>query len=275
MGILERLEAFFERLVEGIFKKGFRGGMQPIEIGKVLSREMEAKRTISISRIYVPNYYIVRLPQGELEKITPIRMTLIKELSEHLTREARKYGYSFTGELSISFEEIKDKARAGELMVESKFVENASYDFDVEEDVEGEPVPYESSSHNMEDTEGIRNAEEIPESTIVAQRIKEGEPFLTVIHGNDEGASFHIKMDAETTHIGRKETNEICLHDLNVSRVHAVIQKVAGEFIIRDLESKNGTFLNDERISEDLLKDGDVIRMGTTALRFKLTSKKE
>lgn len=274
MGILERLEAFFERLVEGIFKRGFRGGMQPIEIGKALNREMEAKRTISISRIYVPNYYIVRLPQGELEKITPIRMTLIKELSEHLTREARKYGYSFTGELSISFEEITDKARAGELMVESKFVENASYNFDVEEDAESMESD-ESSSYEMEDTEGIRDAEEIPESTIVAQRIKEGEPLLTVIHGNDEGSSFRIKMDAETIHIGRKETNEICLHDLNVSRVHAVIQKVAGEFIIRDLESKNGTFLNDERISEDLLKDGDIIRMGTTALRFKLTSKKE
>jgi len=68
--------------------------------------------------------------------------------------------------------------------------------------------------------------------------------------------------------IGRSEESEIVLVDPSVSRAHAVVEIDAGEAVVRDLGSTNGTFVNGRRIEAKPLRDGDELRFGNTRMRF-------
>jgi pSer/pThr/pTyr-binding forkhead associated (FHA) protein len=69
--------------------------------------------------------------------------------------------------------------------------------------------------------------------------------------------------------IGRDAEAGIQILDRSASRFHAEIFPVGGMYFVRDLDSKNGTFVNDERLTdEELLREGDVIKIGTTELVF-------
>ncbi|HPQ39694.1 MAG TPA: FHA domain-containing protein [bacterium] len=68
--------------------------------------------------------------------------------------------------------------------------------------------------------------------------------------------------------VGRDAANEIQILDQKVSRRHMTVEKRKGFFILKDLGSRNGTFLNDVRVSESELKAGDRIRVGNTNLCF-------
>lgn len=70
------------------------------------------------------------------------------------------------------------------------------------------------------------------------------------------------------TNIGRNSTNHLMLNDLRVSRTHAQIRAVGDEFIIFDIGSSGGTYINGERISQRKLKPGDVISLAGIKLIF-------
>ena len=85
----------------------------------------------------------------------------------------------------------------------------------------------------------------------------------------DSGSAERHAVAAESV-IGR-EGCEVTLADQEVSRRHAAIRSVEGGLGIEDLESRNGTFVNDERIDGiRALRDGDQVRVGDTVLRFEL-----
>ena len=64
--------------------------------------------------------------------------------------------------------------------------------------------------------------------------------------------------------IGRQEDNDICLEDDLVSRKHAEVQLLDRRMVLRDLQSRNGTFANAEAVSEKVLRHGDVIKIGSS-----------
>ena len=65
MSVLRNLEAKLEGLVEGAFSRAFKSKVQPVEIARKLAKEMEDNKTVSLSRTYVPNQYLVYLsPEG-------------------------------------------------------------------------------------------------------------------------------------------------------------------------------------------------------------------
>lgn len=73
-----------------------------------------------------------------------------------------------------------------------------------------------------------------------------------------------------STDIGRANTNTIVLQNATVSRQHAKIKAEKNEFVLFDLGSANGTFVNDQRITDPVtLKDGDVVRFGELEFLFK------
>lgn len=71
-----------------------------------------------------------------------------------------------------------------------------------------------------------------------------------------------------TTRIGRSEEGEVVLVDPSVSRAHAVVEIGSRGAIVRDLGSKNGTYVNGRRIESETLRDGDELRFGNTRMRF-------
>jgi len=78
----------------------------------------------------------------------------------------------------------------------------------------------------------------------------------------------HLQLGNSPVSIGRQTDNTLVLPDDLTSRHHCVIEPWEGGFRIRDLESANGTKLNDKRISSDLLDNGDVVQIGNATLRF-------
>ncbi len=76
-----------------------------------------------------------------------------------------------------------------------------------------------------------------------------------------------IPLAGHRVTVGAEASNDVVLdHDRTVSRVHGVFEQLGSAWLLRDLGSRNGTFVNGERISERVLRDGDEIRLGTTRL---------
>ena len=97
---------------------------------------------------------------------------------------------------------------------------------------------------------------------------------LEVTAGPRKGSRLSIEPGERPT-LGRDETSDFLVPDQKVSRRHCEVF-FAGELpTIRDLASKNGTFVNDSRVGEIELKDGDIVRLGECELRFSLVDSRE
>ncbi len=92
------------------------------------------------------------------------------------------------------------------------------------------------------------------------------DPKLEAISGPLEGSAFPLSNGDIS--IGREPSNAISILDSSVSRRHCLIQKVAEQFRIKDLESRNSTLVNGVPIQERLLEDGDEIKVGNSVFVF-------
>src|SRR6266852_1004800 len=91
-------------------------------------------------------------------------------------------------------------------------------------------------------------------------------PRLTAIAGRLKGAVFSIE-DFPVV-IGRETAATLCLADASVSRRHSQIEKDNDQFVIRDLDSLNGTFINDVPVKRRTLQHGDRVRIGDSQFLF-------
>jgi hypothetical protein len=84
---------------------------------------------------------------------------------------------------------------------------------------------------------------------------------LTIIKGFNKGQVYPLDIDEVI--IGRGEENGITLNIAEVSRTHAVLNRTEGGYVIKDLGSTNGTFVDKKKVGEKyLLKPGDTIMLG-------------
>jgi len=89
-------------------------------------------------------------------------------------------------------------------------------------------------------------------------------PTLTIIQGPDHGRA--VEVDGVTLTLGRDPLCEVPLRDPGVSRRHARLELQGDRYILQDIGSSNGTFLNGVRIEEAAIHPGDQIRVGNTIL---------
>jgi two-component system cell cycle response regulator len=92
------------------------------------------------------------------------------------------------------------------------------------------------------------------------------EACLVVIYGAELGRKYHI--DGREMTIGRGTLNDICVSQDSVSRTHATLRVEDHGVKIRDNESTNGTYVNDHKVHEAWLKDGDLIKIGRAIFKF-------
>jgi two-component system NtrC family sensor kinase len=91
-------------------------------------------------------------------------------------------------------------------------------------------------------------------------------PKLLIRSGEKKGISYRVADQIIT--IGRDLSNTMVLPDVSVSRMHARVIPKAKKYVIEDLGSVNGTFVNRERVSRHALEIGDAITLGKTSLQF-------
>jgi hypothetical protein len=101
----------------------------------------------------------------------------------------------------------------------------------------------------------------------MANRKKVVSSRLVLVTGDGE-TSFPLTRDAYT--IGRHRNNDIVISDPKVSSFHARIDRSVEGYVLVDLKSRNGSYVNGKRIESGLLKTGDEVRMGTARLAYKV-----
>ncbi len=272
MGFFTRLEKLSEKYIEGFFKSKFAEHVQPAEIAKLLLREMRDRKTVSVAKVYVPNQYTVFLGNEDWKTIDSVQQTLSAELQEFLRQKAGDKGYETVGEIRVAFE-LDEKLHLGAISVESSFSEELPGESDGQEaagDRGPEPSPAEFTL--IADRERFHNpdAAGLAQDTLTRLPLAVPAPKAMLVQklGGKEGAKFPLGIRGVL--VGRRRTNDICLDDKNVSRVHASIDYIGGSYYITDLGSTNGTFVNGVRVVRKKLAEGDLIRMGTTVLEFKV-----
>jgi transcriptional regulator with GAF, ATPase, and Fis domain len=94
------------------------------------------------------------------------------------------------------------------------------------------------------------------------------EPILVFSTGAAKTETFPLE-GIESVTLGRAEINQIVLSDGDVSRCHCMIKATNGNYYLTDLDSRNGTFLNNLPVKEAVLRHGDCIRIGKTLILFR------
>ena len=96
--------------------------------------------------------------------------------------------------------------------------------------------------------------------------LRRGTALLVVLRGPNTGARF--LLDSDEVSSGRHPDSDIFLDDVTVSRKHATFRREGDDFLVRDVGSLNGTYVNRMRIENAVLKTGDEVQIGKFRLVF-------
>jgi hypothetical protein len=111
--------------------------------------------------------------------------------------------------------------------------------------------------------------EEYLEKTVTLRE----QPVLTITNGPGAGMAFSLNRQSPTS-VGRAKANDIVLEDVSVSSQHCRIRPEDGSFVLHDLKSTNGTFVNERRVTRQALAEGDTVKLGETYMQFRLNQRR-
>lgn len=256
MDLLAKLEHALEGVVEGVFTRAFKTPLQPVEVAKRLSREMESHRSVSVNAIYVPNSYTVYLSRDTYQQFQEISTRLLSELEEYLREFVAEHNYQLVGAIAVRLAEDADlHGNEVEIAVTNEAIVTPSVP-QTPSILRSAPPTMSASATKVPSHEPSADHTTVLPSPVVATR-------LEITSGESQGQK--IALRAGLT-IGRGPTNSLVLNEPGISRRHAEIVRSEVNWVVRDLNSTNGTFVNGKRITSQILRCGDVIKIGLTTL---------
>jgi hypothetical protein len=252
MGVAKSIEQRLEGLVEGFFTKVFRSGLQPVEVGRRILREMGNGKTVSVNRVYAPNEFRVWMSADDYAKFSQMEAGLQREFSELVIEQAKESRWNLMGIPRISFHEEESMGR-GELRVEASLTADPD-----------SPSRVYTREPNADDPGGTRAV-----ASDTADRLGLAPSATRLVVIDDDGSdSEAISITKDPVVIGRMSTNDVVLSDPNVSRRHAELRRAGGRWLLVDLGSTNGTTVNGKLAREHELAHGDRLMFGSTKIRF-------
>ncbi|MEX2612260.1 MAG: DUF3662 and FHA domain-containing protein [Gaiellaceae bacterium] len=258
MALLRSIESRIEGLFEGVFGRAFRTHVQPIELARKLAKEMDDHRTVSVSRVYVPNEYTIYLSPQDRRQFGGYENSLVGELQEYLAEHARREQYALLTAPNVLVTTDEDLA-VGEFGIATRLVAAEAGPGAVAEKPPPE-LPLEQPAQTMiyrppapvPVPEAVETPPPPPEREVVT---------LTVAGRKHEITSPQVVL-------GRSRACDVHVADVNVSRKHAELHQEGATYWIVDLGSTNGTVVNGKRIERERLRDGDKITLGSTEIVF-------
>ena len=249
MSVLRNLESRIAGLVEGTFGRVFRTQVRPVEIARKLAREMDEHKTVSVSRTYVPNEFVVWLSPEDRQRFEGVERDVLDELTAYLLEHARRERLALVSRPEITFD-TDDRLRLGEFGIQARLVRPAADA--VEQADHGHTMVYSAAARTQEDLHEERAG-------------RRGRPMLVA-----EGKRYAVGPGGAT--IGRSRECDIVLDDSNVSRRHAEISPSgATGWLIKDLGSTNGVRVNGRTVDgPHPLESGDRVELGTVDVGFEV-----
>jgi len=250
--VLRSLEQKLESLLEGMFGRAFKTNVQPVELARKLAKEMDEHRTISVSRVYVPNEYVLYLSPSDREQFSGYEASLLGELQEYLIEHARREGYALLTQPRVLMETDSD-LDVGEFGIATRMVQpkGAALVPDAPEVAAGATMIYKPRTPEVED--GAAPEPPPPEREVVT----------LVVNGRPH------EVTKQRVTIGRSRECDIRLSDPNASRQHAELRQDGVAYWLVDLGSTNGVVVNGTRTKKAKLEPGDTITVGSTTLEFR------
>ncbi|MCC7078553.1 MAG: FHA domain-containing protein [Acidimicrobiia bacterium] len=249
MGIAQSFERRLEQFVEGFFARTFRSGLQPVELGRKIAREMERGKTVTQNGVVVANHFRVFLSPEDTVRFGHFESSLRQELADGLTDECRKESWRTLGPIQVEFVTDAD-LKLGRYVIESRIIEGS---FAASQSARPEPDPPPAAP-----TPAARTPPPPPPAGGTGPRLESA-----------SGETLVLLKDR--IWVGRLEDCAIQLDDPNVSRHHAeVTVDASGAWVVTDLGSTNGTYVNGIRIGgETPLQDGDQLSVGRNTVVFR------
>ncbi|MFN2488946.1 MAG: FhaA domain-containing protein [Actinomycetota bacterium] len=255
MGVARNLEKRLEGMLEGVFTKMFRSGLQPVEVGRRIMREMEEGRTVSVNRIYAPNEFRVSMGAEDFERFSQMEAGLVREFRELTIEQAKNNRWNLMGMPRFAFQEVEGMGK-GEFRVEASLAA----------DPDGEAP---AVSTREPDAANLSATRAILTDTADRLGLESTEAKLVVLDA--AGATEeHISITEVPVTIGRQSTNDVVLSDPNVSRRHAELRRNGDRWVLVDLGSTNGSTVNGKPAREQELDHGDRLSFGTSELVFEI-----
>jgi hypothetical protein len=258
MNLLKSVETTIAKLVEGAFGRAFRSEVRPMELARKLTREMDAHRTVSVSRVYVPNEYTIWLSPEDRERYDGVEDEVIDELCGYLLEHARREELILASPPQISFE-TDERLTLGEFGIQARLVR---------------PAGQSEGRHGQH--EAHRDQEEHGQTMIYSTSARIGGPVETAQPQRHERvllavAGRRLLVAPGGVTIGRSRDCDIALEDSGISRRHAEVRPTAAGWTVEDLGSTNGVLLNGHPThGPELLEPGDRIELGSTEIVFEL-----
>jgi hypothetical protein len=251
VNVLRSIEQKIEGLFEGLFGRAFRTNVQPVELARKLVKEMDDHRTVSVSRIYVPNEYTVYLSPPDHEQFADYEGSLTTELRDYLAEHARREGYVLLT-APIVLMETDDDLAVGEFGIATRMAQR--------EASRGEPSPAPQLESGA--TMVYKPRTEIPPEGPQADVVLAQEIVTLTMDGVSR------EVDKQRFVLGRSKDCDIQLVDPNVSRRHAELRQEGSAYWLIDLDSTNGSRVNGHHTARAKLESGDTITVGSTDLVF-------
>jgi len=212
---------------------------------------MDAHRTASVSRVYVPNQYTVWLSTEDHRRLEGYERSLEQELSAYVLEHARRHDYALLTRPEVNLEE-DDRLRLGEFGIQTRLVKPPAR--------QGEAPSQGEQGHTMVYSAPPRQSRR--ERRRPAGRLVETKAIVTL---DDR----RYVLEGPVAVLGRSRECDCVLSDPNVSRRHAELRRGStGDWQIVDLDSTNGVKVNDRQVGTTRLSPGDEVTLGTTRFIF-------
>jgi hypothetical protein len=221
--MLGRLERAFERIVDGGIASAFRLRVQPAEIGRQLERAMLNGRVTSVGVTIAPNAFEVRLHPDDAATFADWNEALSREMESWLAELAYARGITNIGAISVRI--VADSSmRRRSVQASGRF---------------------EAARPRLKDS-------------LVDLPVQSSALRLVPVRSGMPGAELRQRRLT----VGRAEDNDLVLPDAEVSRHHARLERGGAGWLLIDLESTNGTWVNGERILRAAIAEGDELAFG-------------
>jgi FhaA, N-terminal domain/FHA domain len=263
MNPLRTLENMLAGLVEGTFGRVFRTEVRPMELAHKLAREMDENTTVSVSRTYAPNEYVVWLSPSDRARYEGVEDEVVDELCAYLLEHARGEDYALAARLHVSFE-TDERLRLGEFGIEARLAREQEPQARRGRPEREPPSPpaEEGESGGTMVFSGAARVREAVQSTSSARRSK----AILVLDGR------RMLIPARGGVVGRSRQCDVVIDDSGVSRRHAELSPGAEGWRIEDLGSTNGVRVNGSAVrGSRVLEQGDRIEMGSTEMLFEIS----
>ena len=255
MNVLKSIEKHMEKMVEGLFGRAFKSSVQPVELAHKLAKEMSDHKTVSVSRIYVPNEYEVYLSPGDYEQLSSFEGPLVEDLASYLVAYANRESWTLVATPTITLHSDDDLALG---------------EFGIATQMGAQAVPEAGVSAGAAAGRQVVKPPAGLSQTIVFQPPAAGAapaaaPRLCGVLVRGDRV---YRLDGTVTVLGRSRQCDVVINDPNVSRRHAEVRREGAEYVLVDLDSTNGIMVNGQEVKRAALAEGDRLQLGTTGLRF-------